>query len=226
MYFLIIHATYIQVYACSSQKSDISVHPHTTPSQCGMCNHDNIQHSENQMESKQIPSPEDVVSIQLDIDNNISLDDNNFATNSEEHNIFTLDNYSSDYDEINNYYIEYETTQIQNYSRDTIIQEDVNNGWEKVDEDDKTDSHNPEDIFNNLFDFDNRMFTIIADATNEYAQGKITSILRNRGNFEQIEHHSQRRHAKLSSWRDMNASDIILHQDTCSSQLMVNKKSM
>ena len=199
-----------------------------------MHNHAKIEHSENQMESKQIPSPEHVVSIPFDIEDNISFDHNNFTRNSEEQNAFILANYSSDNDEINDYYItdtasppslpnEYETTQIQNYSRDTIIQEDVCNGWEKVDQDDKpdygpfmatcgikfdTDSCNPEDFFNNLFD--NRIFTIIADTTNQYAHGKIRSILGNRDHFQQIEYHSRRRHARLSSWRDMNASDIKL----------------
>ena len=71
---------------------------------------------------------------------------------------------------------------MQSYSTDTITQEDVNNGWEKVVEDEEldyrpflatsginldTDSRNPEDFFNNLFD--NKTFRVIADATNEYA---------------------------------------------------------
>ena len=142
----------------------------------------------------------------------------------QKNNTFTPDNDFSENDEVNNYYIKdtasppsqpsgYEITQIQNYLRDTIIQKDVDNEWKKVDEDSKpdhhgpfmvtsginidTDSRNPEDFFNNLSD--SRMFTIIADVTNKYAQGKIRSILRNRDHFQQIEHHSHRRHARLNS---------------------------
>ena len=86
-------------------ESDISVQPLTTHSQCGMHNHDNIQHTENQTNSKQIPSPEHVVSIPLDTEDNISFNDNNFTTNSEQQNTLTLDNYSCDNNDINNYYI-------------------------------------------------------------------------------------------------------------------------
>ena len=56
-----------------------------------------------------------------------------------------------------------------------------------------TDSCNPEDFFNNIFD--ERMLTILADATNDYAHGKICSVLGNIDPFQQIEHHSHRRHA-------------------------------
>ena len=52
------------------------------------------------------------------------------------------------------------------------------------------------------------MLTIVADATYEYAQKKIHSILGNRDPFQQIEYHSHRRHALLGSWKDMNASNI------------------
>ena len=199
------------------KESDISVQPCSTPSECGMHNHDNIQQVENQTDSRQIDSPEHVVSIPLDIEENVSSNEDNFPTNSEEQNTFTPDNDSSDNDEVNNYYIietacppsqpsGYKTTQIQNYSRDTIIQEDVDNGWEQVDEDSKPD-HGP---FMATSGISLDMFTIIADVTNEYAQGKIRSILGKRDHFQQIEHHSHRRHARLSSWKDMNASEIKL----------------
>ena len=52
------------------------------------------------------------------------------------------------------------------------------------------------------------MFTIIADATNDYAHKKIRSLLEDRDAFQQLEHHSHRRHARLSTWKDMNAADI------------------
>ena len=137
------------------EESDIHIQPHTTPSQCRMHNHDNIQHTKNQTESKQIPSPQHVVTIPLDIEDNISLDDNNFTTNSEQDD-------KPDYGP---------------FMATSGINLDI-------------DSHNPENFINNIFD--NRMFTIIADATNEYAQRKIRSILGNRDHFQQIEHHSHR----------------------------------
>ena len=99
--------------------------------------------------------------------------------------------------------------------------EDIDNGWEKLDIDEvpdqglfigtpglnlDTESRKPENFFNNFFD--DRMFTIIADATNDYAHMKIRSLLEDRDAFQQLEHHSHRRHAQLSTWKDMNAADI------------------
>ena len=52
------------------------------------------------------------------------------------------------------------------------------------------------------------MFTIIADTTNDYAYKKIRSLLEDRDAFQQLEHHSHRRHAQLSTWKDMIAADI------------------
>ncbi|MCG8621797.1 MAG: hypothetical protein MJE68_07345, partial [Proteobacteria bacterium] len=72
---------------------------------------------------------------------------------------------------------------IVNYPRDKIFPEDEENGWKKIENDDvpdygpflghqginlDTESRNPEDFFNNLFS--PRMFTIIAEATNNYAR--------------------------------------------------------
>ena len=79
------------------------------------------------------------------------------------------------------------------------------------------------------------MFTIIADATNDYAHGKICSFLRERDPFQHIEHYSHRRHAPLGFWKDMNASDkkifystspsYVFCKETSSSQLLVNNCS-
>ena len=99
--------------------------------------------------------------------------------------------------------------------------EDIDNSWEKLDIDEvpdqgpfketpglnlDTESRKPEDFFNNFFD--DRMFTIIADATNDYAYKKIRSLLEDRDAFQQLEHQSHRRQARLSTWKDINAADI------------------
>ena len=134
--------------------------------------------------------------------------------------------------------IHYDITPIHNYSRDTINAEDVENWSEKIENDEEpdhrpfldtcelnldNDSCNPEDFFNNLFD--ERMFTIMADATNQYAQQKICSILRNRDTFQQIEHHSHRRSTKFieryeCSWHKTVHSispSYVFCEETCSS---------
>ena len=69
-----------------------------------------------------------------------------------------------------------------------------------------TDSRLPEDFFNDIFD--NRMFTIMAEETNNYARKKIREIMQGRDHFQQIGHHSHRQHTHLGTWRDINASDI------------------
>ena len=63
------------------------------------------------------------------------------------------------------------------------LQEDIDNGWIRVENDKVPDhchfigheglnmntvSHNPEDFFNNLFD--DRMYTILAEETKKYAR--------------------------------------------------------
>ena len=58
-----------------------------------------------------------------------------------------------------------------------------------------TDSHLPEDFFNHIFD--DRMFTIMAEETNNYARKKIPEIMEGRDHFEQIDHHSHRQHTRL-----------------------------
>ena len=110
---------------------------------------------------------------------------------------------------------------MQCHNRDGILEGDIDNGWEKPDIDElpdqgpfigtpglnlDTESRKPEDFFN--YFFDDRMFTIIADATNDYTHKKIRSLLKDRDAFQQLEHHSHKRHARLSTWKDMNASDI------------------
>ena len=68
-----------------------------------------------------------------------------------------------------------------------------------------TDYHLPEDFFNDIFD--DRMFTIMAEETNNYVQKK-SEIMQGRDHFQQIDHHSHRQHAHLRTWRDINAYDI------------------
>ena len=77
--------------------------------------------------------------------------------------------------------------------------EDIDNGWEKPDIDElpdqgpflgtprfnlDTESRKLEDFFNNFFD--DRMFTIIANATNDYANKKIRSLLEDRDAFNNL----------------------------------------
>ena len=79
-----------------------------------------------------------------------------------------------------------ESTQIENCEGDTELEEDIENGWHKVTNDTPrnnpkfmdtpglnfdTDSREPEVFFNQLFD--DRMFTIIAEETNNYARQQI-----------------------------------------------------
>ena len=99
---------------------------------------------------------------------------------------------SSDVDDTNDYY-EVQTelpnthsnvqfTPILNYPRDEILEYDVEQGWEKIEPDIipdhcpftgtqginmTNDSQLPEDFFNDIFD--DRMFTIMAEETNNYA---------------------------------------------------------
>ena len=85
---------------------------------------------------------------------------------------------------------------IVNYSRDKIVDSDVQEGWERIQPDIipnhrpftdneglnmSTDSHQPEDFFKEMFD--DRMFTIMAEETNNYAHKKICEILQGRDHF-------------------------------------------
>ena len=189
-----------------------------------------------QMTVAPIPSPEHVILIPLDIEENETSERTNSTQNYDELP-FSTKTLSSDNEDTNDYYIidspsvtpqddwynevYNEVSPIHNYARDSINPEDSENGWEKIEINQEpdygpfldtpglnlnTDSCNSEDFFNNLFD--ERMFTIIADATNDYAHGKIHSVLGERDPFQHIEHYSHRRHARLGSWKDMNASDI------------------
>ena len=105
------------------------------------------------------------------------------------------DTLSSDLEDTNDYY-EVQTelpntdsnlqfTPIVNYPRDEILDCDVEQGWEKIQPDIipdhcpftgtlglnmSTDSRLPKDFFNDIFD--DRMFTIMAKETNNYAQKK------------------------------------------------------
>ena len=52
------------------------------------------------------------------------------------------------------------------------------------------------------------MFTIMAEETNNYAHQQIVRIMGGWDQIQQIDHHSQQRHARLGTWRDINESDI------------------
>ena len=82
---------------------------------------------------------------------------------------------------------------IVNYERDIDLQEDIDNGWIRVDNDQLPDHchfigteglninttlHNPEDFFNNLFN--DRMYTILTKETNKYARQQIMKVMGNR----------------------------------------------
>ena len=112
---------------------------------------------------------------------------------------------------------------IQCYDQDVIVAEDINNGCEKPDIDEvsdqgpfigtpglnlDTESRKPEDFFNNFFD--DRMFTIIANATNDYAHKKIRSLLEDRDAFQQLEHHS---HNDACSVVDLERHECCRHKD-------------
>ena len=88
-------------------------------------------------------------------------------------------------------------TPISNYSRDTELEDDVLNGWMRVENDQvpdhgpfteveglnfSTESRKPEDFFNQLFD--QSMYTIMAQQTNAYAHDKIRDVLQGRDQFQ------------------------------------------
>ena len=117
--------------------------------------------------------------------------------------------------------IQLQTMQIVNCEGDTELEEDLDNGWHRITHDVpannpqftdtlglnfETNSHEPEVFFNQLFD--NRMFTVMAEETNNYACQQITRIMGGRDQIQQIEHYSHKRHARLGMWRDVNESDI------------------
>ena len=117
--------------------------------------------------------------------------------------------------------IKLQTMQIVNCEGDTELQEDLDNGWHRITHDVpannpqftdtpglnfETNSHEPEVFFNQLFD--NRMFTIMAEETNNYARQQIKRIMGGRDQIQQIKHYSHKRHARLGMWRDVNESDI------------------
>ena len=131
--------------------------------------------------------------------------------------------------EQNDYIIQTETNETHvpvqyptsNYEKDIELQEDIDNGWVRVDNDQlpnhchfigneglnmNTTSCNPEDFFNNLFD--DRMYTIIAEETNKYARHQIMKVMGNRDPFQHMDHYSYRKHARLHTWKDLNSSDI------------------
>ena len=125
-------------------------------------------------------------------------------------------------------------TLISNYSVDTEVEDDVLNVWMRVENDQvsdhgpfteveglnfSTELQKPEDFFNQLFD-------------KSYAHDKISNVLQGRNQFEQIDHYSNRQHARLGSWKNLNESDIkifIAHpyhfcnKELDPSQLLVKK---
>ena len=116
--------------------------------------------------------------------------------------------------------IQLHTTQIVNCEGDTELQ-DLENGWHRITHDVaannpqftdtlglnfETNLCEPEVFFDQLFD--NRMFTIMAEETNNYAHQQIKRIMGGRDQIQQIKHYSHKRHARLGTWRDVNESDI------------------
>ena len=116
-----------------------------------------------------------------------------------------------------------QTMQIVNCQGDTQLQEDLENGWLRITHDVppsnpqftdtpelnfETNSQEPEVFFDQLFD--NRMFTIMAEETNNYACQQIMRIMGGRDQIQQIEYYSHKRHARLGTWRDVNESDIMI----------------
>ena len=114
-----------------------------------------------------------------------------------------------------------QTTQIVNCQGDTELQEDLDNGWHRITHDVspnnpqfmgtlrlnfETNLQEPEVFFNQLLD--NRMFTIMAEETNNYARQQIMRIMGGRDQIQQIKHYSHKRHARLGMWRDVNETDI------------------
>ena len=140
-------------------------------------------------------------------------------------------NHPPDNEDDNDYYqIEMHTTNSQNdddftpitnYLRDEIIDSDLQEGWEKIEPDIipdhcsftdseginmSTNSCEPEDFFNDIFE--DRMFTIMAEETNNYACQKIREIMQEHDHFQQTDHHSHRQHARLGTWKDVNSWDM------------------
>ena len=113
--------------------------------------------------------------------------------------------------------IQLQTMQIVNCKGDTELQEDLDNSWHRITHDVpannpqftdtpglnfETNSCEPEVFFNQLFD--NRMFTIMAEETNNYARQQIMRIMGGRDQIQQIKHYSHKRHTRLGMWRDVN----------------------
>ena len=132
-------------------------------------------------------------------------------------------------DQEDDYLIETENNQtpypieylIVNCERDIDLQEDINNGMIRVENDKvpdhchfigheglnmNTTSHNLEDFFNNLFN--DRMYTILAEETNKYARQQIMKVMSNRDHFQHMDHYSYQKHARMGTWKDLNSSDI------------------
>ena len=110
---------------------------------------------------------------------------------------------------------------IVNYEREIDLQEDIDNGWERVENDQvpdycpfigneglnmNTTSSNLEDFLNNLFD--DRMYTIITEERNNYARQQIMKAMENRDPFQHMDYYSYKQHARLGTWKDLNSSDI------------------
>ena len=69
-----------------------------------------------------------------------------------------------------------------------------------------TNLHEPEAFFNDIFE--DRMFTIIAEETNNYAHQKLREIMQGCDHFQQMDHHSHCQHARLGTWKDVNSWDM------------------
>ena len=111
-------------------------------------------------------------------------------------------------------------TPITNYLRDEIIDSDLQEGWEKIEPDiipdhcPFTDSEGinmstnfcePEDFFNDIFE--ERMFTIMAEETNNYARWKKREIMQGT-TISNKWTTSHRQHARLETWKNVNSWDM------------------
>ena len=67
-----------------------------------------------------------------------------------------------------------------------------------------TTSHNLVDFFNNLFD--DRMYTLLAE--DNYARLQIMKAMEKRDPFQHMDHYSYKQHTCLSTWKDLNSTDI------------------
>lgn len=105
------------------------------------------------------------------------------------------------------------------YSRDSETPEDIANSWTASETGSSAgpflgcsslnldpDKRQPEDFFNALFD--ERMFTVIAEQTNLYAQQKIRMARQNQDSIESMVNGTQKKHSRSHRWKDIIGADV------------------